>query len=222
MSEIGHIFSRPALLLSALIHPSALGGGAEESSYERMEFLGDRVLSLVVAEMLLERFPKEAEGEIARRHAQLVKRDTLARIAREIDLGRQIVMAKGEEDAGGRENPSLLADACESLIGALYLDGGLATAAQFVRARWNAPLAEAKAPPKDAKTALQEWAQGRGLALPFYRTLSVSGPSHAPDFMVEVSVDGFPSENSRGGSKRAAEQTAAELLLTRLKNTDKA
>ncbi len=212
---LGHVFARPELLTQALTHPSMQQGRRSRTSdpYERLEFLGDRVLGLVVAEMLFDRFPAEAEGALARRHAALVRREAVARVAGEIGLARHLVLAKGEDDAGGRGNPGILADACEAVIGALYADAGFAVAASFVRSRWEKLMEEALAPPKDAKTGLQEWAQGRGKPLPAYRVLGQEGPPHEPIFLMEVSVEGVGSAVGRGASKRVAEQAAAGALL---------
>lgn len=185
-------------------------------SYERLEFLGDRVLGLAIAETLYHRFPDEAEGALARRHAHLVRQDALARIARDLGLGPMMRLSRGEQDLGGQSNPSLLSDVCEALLGALYLDGGFEPAAAVIQRLW-APLIEADpTPPKDAKTALQEWAQGRGLPLPAYTEAGRSGPDHKPLFTVRVSLDGQGSESAQGASKRLAEQIAARRLLARL------
>jgi len=212
---IGHRFRDQDLLTRALMHRSA-SGGAEARSYERLEFLGDRVLGLVVAEMLYERFPREPEGFLARRHAALVRREALARVARRVGLGRHVIMSKGEEEAGGRDSDAILSDACEAVLGAAYLDGGLEPAARFIKAHWPTMMEEAAAPPKDAKTALQEWAQQRGLPLPAYETVSAEGPDHSPVFTVQVSVQGHPAAAATGASKRAAAQAAAASLLETL------
>lgn len=215
--DIGHPFADPQLLVRALTHASATGGPAPSPpTNERLEFLGDRVLGLVIAEMLLKNFPAENEGRIAMRHTALVRREALARVARTIDLGSHMIMARGEEMSGGRNNPSLLADCCEAVIAALYLDGGLAAAGGFIQAYWTAMLAETPEPPKDAKTRLQEWAQGAGLGLPEYRETARTGPHHAPLFTVEGSVLGYPPLSATGPSKRAAEQNAATLLLEKI------
>lgn len=213
-ARLGHRFTNPRLLHEALTHTSAAGQrGHGGSSYERLEFLGDRVLALVVADLLLQRFPRESEGALARRHAALVRRETLAEVARELGLGEFLVLARGEEETGGRDNPALLADVCEALIGALYLDGGLDTARRFIEPRWR-PLIEAdRKPPRDAKTALQEWAQGHGLPLPEYSEVERRGPPHDPEFTVQVAVEGHPPESGAGRSKRLAEQEAARRLL---------
>jgi len=216
---LGHRFGRPELAHEALIHSSAAqGSSGRPASYERLEFLGDRVLGLVVAHLLFERFAGESEGHLARRHAELVRKETLARVAAEIGLGRHIRLSRGEAEAGGRDNPAILADVCEAVIAALFLDGGFEAAAAFVRRHWAALIEEDLTPPKDAKTALQEWAQGRGLDLPAYREVDREGPPHAPLFRVEVSIAGEAPEVASGPSKRAAEQAAAGALLARLED----
>ncbi len=210
---LGHRFARPGLLGLALTHSSASHDGR---SNQRLEFLGDRVLGLVVAQALYERFPDEEEGALAPRLAALVRREALARVAQDIGLGGHVVMSQGEEQAGGCDNPSILADACEAVIAALYLDGGMETAQRFIRRHWLALMEEDTAPPKDAKTKLQEWAQGRGLALPEYTETDRQGPAHAPVFSVQVSVEGADPAAATGPSKRAAEQAAAAALLERI------
>lgn len=216
---LGHRFADPALLVSALTHPSvgsaqARGRArAEAGAYERLEFLGDRVLGLVVAHMLYETFAGEDEGALAKRLASLVRRDTVARVAETIGLGRHLILSRGEADSGGRSNRTLLADALEAVIGALYLDAGLPAAEDFVRRSWAPLVGEAAHPPQDPKTTLQEWAQGAGLPLPDYRTVASEGPPHSPVFSVEVQVEGHPPARGTGRSKRAAEQAAAEALL---------
>lgn len=209
---VGHSFRNLDLLHHALVHSSASPCRGRET-YERLEFLGDRVLGLVVAEMIYRRFPDESEGDLARRHTALVRRDALARVAESIDLGGHIIMSRGEEDAGGRENPAILADVCEALLGALYLDGGLGAAQAFIATHWPTMMEESLAPPKDAKSALQEWAQSRGLPLPVYETIDLKGPDHSPEFTVRVTVEGHPFAEAVGASKRAAAQAAARALL---------
>lgn len=215
MDAIGHSFSDAALLQQAVTHRS-FGNGRGSQHNERLEFLGDRVLGLVIADLLYSRFPEEAEGALARRHAALVRKEALARVAEKIGLSAFLRMSRGEEDAGGRSNAGMLADACEAVIGAAYLDGGLAPVQAFIRANWLPLLEESSAPPKDAKTALQEWAQQRGLPLPEYGTLETSGPDHSPVFRIQVSVKGYPPESASGNSKRVAAQVAAQALLKRL------
>ena len=223
---LGHVFASPELLVDALTHPSLAGvnraaaaGGCARvpgQAYERLEFLGDRVLGLIVAEWLLERFPKEREGSLARRHAALVRREALAVVADAVDLGRYLRLSPGEQGSGGRANLTILADACEAVIGALYLDGGLEVARCFVRRAWGAQIDAAVVPPQDCKTALQEWAQGQGKPLPAYKIVRRSGPAHEPEFEVAVWVEGHPRVHGVGRSRRLAETIAARDLLRQL------
>jgi ribonuclease-3 len=215
MQRLGHRFASLALLLEALTHPSAVGR-ERPRSYERLEFLGDRVLALVLAEMLYDRFPNEAEGPLAKRLSVLAQRETLTEIALELDLGRDLILAISEDMSGGRANPTALGDALEALLGAVYLDGGMAPAAALVRRLWEPLLELAPEPPQDPKTGLQEWAQARGLPLPRYREVGRSGPPHEPLFTIEVSVVGHEPASAAGRSKRAAERAAAEQLLARV------
>jgi ribonuclease-3 len=213
-TRIGYRFSDPGLLREALTHSSAAGRGRRGGrSNERLEFLGDRVLGLVIADLLIRRFAKEGEGGLSRRHAALVRRETLAEIALEVALGDYLVLARSEDETGGRNKPATLANGLEALIGALYLDGGLAPAAAFIRQHFGPRLAAMRTAPQDPKTALQEWAQGRGLALPDYRVVEVAGPAHEPRFEVSVQVGDRPAATAVAGSKRAAEQAAAGRLL---------
>ena len=215
--RLGHAFAEPGLLYQALTHSSAAGSVGEVArSYERLEFLGDRVLGLIVADMLLDRFPGEPEGALARRHAFLVSREALAEVARALDLGAFLRVSRGEDEGGGRTKPALLADVCEALIGALYRDGGLQVARAFVAPHWSPLLDQDRTPPRDAKTGLQEWAQGRGLPLPAYREVAREGPAHDPRFTVAVTVGDLPPAKGSGRSKRLAEQAAARQLLARL------
>lgn len=208
-------FQDRALLEAALVHPSAREG-RQPSDYQRLEFLGDRVIALVVADLLYRRFPQESEGELARRLAALVRREAIAGVADRLELGQALVLARSEDSASGRRNPTTLADACEAVIGAVYADGGFESAAILVRRLW-APLLDGQgAAPRDAKTALQEWAQARGRGLPVYAVASVEGPAHEPAFRVSVAVAGESPEQGGGRSKREAEQAAAAALLARL------
>ena len=209
-----YTFTRPELLRQALTHASTASDRAGRMrSNERLEFLGDRVLGLVVAQLLFEHFLTEEEGALARRYAVLVRRDALADVAADIGLAEYMAISEGEAESGGRQNPSLLADTCEALIAALYLDGGLQAAAAFIRRHWQARMEEYPRPPKDAKTALQEWAQGRGMAPPVYREVAREGPAHAPRFTIEAALSDFPPTTGRGSSKRVAERAAARTLL---------
>jgi len=214
--RLGRAFDNPRLLEDALRHSSACGARGVPESNERLEFLGDRVLGVVIAKMLFEAFPGEPEGDLSRRFAALARAETLARVAADLGLGEAIEMSRSEETAGGRKNPGLLADACEAVIAAVYLDGGLRAAETFISSHWSALLAETPEPPQDAKTALQEWAQGRGLSLPAYRETARTGPEHAPVFEVSVSVDGEQDATGQGPSKRQAEQAAAAAMMGRL------
>ncbi len=210
-AALGHQFDNVSLLGQALTHRGA--ALSPEESNERLEFLGDRVLGLVVADMLCRRFPSEEEGALARRFSSLVRRDALARIATDIGLASRLILTQTEIDSGSRDNPALLADACEAVIAALYRDGGLAAAAGFIGHRWSPLLEEDPTPPLDAKTALQEWAQGCGLTLPVYEERKRLGPAHAPTFTIAVMVDGLRDVQAEGSSKRVAEQAAASLML---------
>jgi len=211
---IGYRFRAPDLLIEALNHSSAAGTAkCTQRSYERLEFLGDRVLGLVIAQALHERFPSESVGDIARRHAMLVKRGALDHVARSIGLADLVRMSRGEEESGGRDNPALLADACEALIAAIYLDGGLNAAAAFITGHWLELIERHVTPPRDPKTALQEWLQARGIQPPGYREVMRSGPAHAPVFCVEVSASGYAPVQASGPSKRSAERAAAQILL---------
>jgi ribonuclease III len=211
---IGYRFADPALLREALTHSSAPGRGRRTS--ERLEFLGDRVVGLAVAELLFRRYLREPEGALSPRLSVLVSEPTLAEVARELGLGRWLKVARSEEEAGGRERPAILADALEALIGAVYLDGGWEAAAGIVRRCVEPRLETMAVPPRDAKSRLQEWAQGRGLGLPDYRVVEVGGLAHAPRFDVVVSLADLPPARATGSSKRAAEQAAAERLLHQL------
>jgi ribonuclease III len=214
---LGHTFDKSELLLEALTHPSAVRRrGISRRGYERLEFLGDRVLGLIVAELLWRRFPTEAEGELTRRHTHLVRRDALAEVAQAVGLGAQVIVSPGEDAAGVRENQSVLADVCEAVIAALYLDGGLPAARRFVESRWEARLSALGEPPRDPKTTLQEWVQARGLPLPAYRTVATEGPAHRRRFTVTVSVEGLNPATASGTSKRAAETAAAAAALATL------
>jgi ribonuclease III len=211
---LGHHFAHEELLTEALTHPSASGRrGTKRRHYERLEFLGDRVLGLVIADLLWRRFPDEKEGELTRRHAHLVRRDAVAEVARAVGLGRHLIVSPSEDSSGVRDNPRILADVCEAVIAALYLDGGFEVAARFIERWWEPRLRASGAPPRDPKTALQEWAQARGLPLPEYRTVPGEGPAHRRVFSVTVRVEGQPPATATGLSKRAAETAAAAAAL---------
>jgi ribonuclease-3 len=221
---LGHRFSRPDLLREALTHRSAVGGrrpgtargrSTGSGSNERLEFIGDRVLGLLIAEWLAERFPDEQEGELGPRLAQLVSQPVLAGIAERLGLPAILSVAPGESRAGVRRLATVLADAMEALIGALYLDAGLAPARAFVHRAWDDAMRTQGAPPKDPKTALQEWLLGRGMKLPEYVVVSRDGPPHDPVFVISVSAAGHTGSGT-AGSKRGAERLAAEDLMKKL------
>lgn len=220
---IGHMFADTERLTRALSHRSVAPSGKARAleTNERLEFLGDRVLGLVIADMLVSAFPTEPEGKLAPRLTALVRAETLAEVARELGLGTHLILSEGEDSSGSRDNASILADACEAVIGALYVDGGLGCARKFIQAYWTPYMKQEKTPPKDAKTGLQEWAQGRGLPLPKYTVSKRSGPDHAPDFTVTVSVLKHGEADGNGSSKRLAEQQAATNLLERLTGGEK-
>jgi ribonuclease-3 len=211
-NRISYQFRDVSLLARALTHPSM--GKAENN--QRLEFLGDGVVGLVVAKIVYDLFPNEQEGELARRQASLVRGETLAKIARGISLGEVLKVALSEVQSGGRDSDSNLEDAMEALIGAIYLDGGLKAAEDFMIPRWSVLAKSAISAPKDAKTALQELAQGRGLPLPNYQTLEVAGSAHAPYFTIEVSVQGFAPAIAKANNKRTAQREAAKILLEKI------
>jgi ribonuclease-3 len=208
---LGHEFIRPELLAEALTHRSAAGAKGVGSN-ERLEFIGDRVLGLVVAEWLIERFPHEQEGKLGPRLALLVSKPSLAAIAEAHGLAELISVAPGEARRGVSGQANVLADALEAMIGAMYLDAGLPPCKAFIRRVMGDLVGAQGAPPKDPKTALQEWALKRAMPLPAYTVIDQSGPSHAPSFVIRVTV-GEASAEARAGAKRAAEQEAARTLL---------
>lgn len=212
--KIGIHFKNPDLLAQALVHSSSRRD--RRQSNERLEFLGDRVLGLAVAALLYHSYPDEDEGDLGYRFTALVRSETLAEVARGLDLGRFLSLSSGEDSTGGRKNPGLLSDACEAVIGAIYLDAGFEPARAFVERHWQPILEHHQRPPKDAKTRLQEWGQSRGLPLPAYRTVRRTGPDHAPRFVVSVTLGDAGHAEGEGASKRMAEQAAAEALLASL------
>lgn len=210
--RIGYQFKNAALLEQALTHRSL---ARDHPHNQRLEFLGDAVLGLMVAELLYSLYPDADEGDLSKRLVALVNGEQLTTIARAWGLGELLFMSPSEEEQRGRENSSNLEDACEALLGAMYLDGGLDAVRGVFTQFWR-PLAETlTSAPKDAKTALQEWAQARALPLPEYKVLSAQGPAHAPDFVIEVTVNGKAAQG-RGTNKRLAERLAAETLLKQL------
>jgi ribonuclease III len=214
--RVGYRFKDLTLRDSALTHISALKGARNRgASYQRLEFLGDHVLGLVISDLLYRTFPKADEGELSRRLADLVRKETCAEIAVSIELGSAIHLGSSEANAGARKRPAILADVCEALIGAVYLDGGYPAAETLIQKLWAVRM-QATAPPlRDPKTVLQEWAQGRGLPTPIYQEVARTGPDHDPVFRVAVQLPKFAPAEGTGRSKRAAEQAAAATMLTR-------
>jgi ribonuclease-3 len=213
-TSIGYRFRDSALLDEALTHATAAKAKGR-ANYQRLEFLGDRVLGLVIAEMLFDAFPAAKEGELSKRLSDLVRRETCAEVARDWGLAGFIRLGAREASSGGSERAPILADVCEALIGAVFLDDGFAAARTLVRSAFEDRMRARHRPSQDPKTALQEWAQARGLPTPVYRTQERSGPDHAPRFTISVEVDGFDAVSADAGSKRAAEQGAAEAFLVR-------
>jgi ribonuclease-3 len=208
--RIGHVFANRALLEHALTHRSA--AKTQLASNERLEFLGDRVLGLTMAEWLVERFPDELEGALTRRLSQLVAWEMLARVADEIGLRAELRVPPSESRAGLLDKASVLADAVEAILGAVYLDAGLEAARGVVKRIFGAHLEAALTPPVSAKNRLQEYTLGRAKGLPVYEVISNVGPSHAPTFVVQVTAEGRSAEGL-GRSKREAEQAAAEAWM---------
>lgn len=210
---LGYQFTQPELAQAALRHPSIIGRREGVAVFERLEFLGDRVLGLVVADLLYTTFPQEAEGPLTRRHSALVRAEALADVARQSGLQNELQLAGNEAAHGGASNDNILADAFEALLGAIYLDGGMAAAAPIVHRIFEPRIHAEPIAQRDAKTMLQEWTQARGPDLPRYEVLAQSGPPHAPVFEVLVTVPGGHSAKGQGSSKQQAQQVAAAALL---------
>ena len=211
--RLAYTFKDNSILTAAMTHASAETRAVGLPDNERLEFLGDRILGLLTADALTKLYPDANEGDLATRLNALVRRETLAEVALEIGLGKCLVLGPGEDQAGGRDKPALLADACEALFAALYRDGGMRAAKRFFDANWKERLSTVTEVPRDAKTRLQEWAQGAGHGTPTYAQVSRAGPDHAPTFTIEVRVEGLKSRRAKGASKREAEQAAAETML---------
>lgn len=212
--RLGHRFTRADLLNEALTHPSI--GAPTRPDNQRLEFLGDRVLGLVMAEALLDDDSKAAEGVLAPRFNALVRKETCADVAREIDLGAVLKLGRSEMKSGGRRKQALLGDAMEAVIAAVYRDAGFETARAMILRLWGARIHQVEEDARDPKTALQEWAQARGEPPPAYVEMARSGPDHAPVFTIEVRLSSGPAAQATAGSKRQAQQAAAQLLLERV------
>ncbi|MGH1404084.1 MAG: ribonuclease III [Alphaproteobacteria bacterium] len=207
--KIGYQFKDIELLETALTHSST----GKDKNYERLEFLGDRVLGLVIASLLFNKFPDEKEGDMAKRLASLVQGQTLAELSGQINLGDFIVFSESEAAAGGAENEHILADVFEAVIGAIYLDGGFEPCRVLIETNWQDVLFTMKKPPQHPKTAIQEWAQGQGLSLPAYEVISQTGPDHAPVFEIELTVKGHDPIRATGRSRAEAEKEAAHQFM---------
>jgi len=215
--QIGHVFADSALLTTALTHVSALKNPSDRwGSYQRLEFLGDHVLGLVVSDMLFRTYPNADEGELSKRLSDLVRRETCADVAKTMGLLDAIKLgAVGAGDASDRLRRSVLGDICEAVIGAVYLDGGYEAAQKMIERAWADRLRKPMRALRDPKTVLQEWAQGKGLPTPTYREVERTGPHHDPQFRVTVELPGMESTEGQGSTKRAAEKAAALSLLKR-------
>ena len=214
-SRIGYRFANRDLLRRALTHASYGDGRRPMPNYERLEFLGDRVLGLIAARKLFDAFEEADEGGLAPRYNALVRKEACARVARRFDLGEALLMSKSEDKAGGRDKDRILGDACEALLAAIYLDGGLQRAQGFFSRFWRDELKALTEKPKDPKTRLQEWALERGMTTPRYRVVDRSGPDHRPRFTVIVSAPPLEDAMGEGGSKQDAERAAAAALIER-------
>jgi ribonuclease III len=210
-ATIGHRPRDPALFERALTHSSR-----SDDDYERLEFLGDRVLGLVIAHWLFELFPTEPEGTLSRRLNSLVSREACAEVARELEIGRRAILGKQAREDGAADSDNVLGDIVEALIGALYLEAGLDRARTFIRTAWGERVSTRDRAPKHPKSALQEWAAARDHRTPVYEVKHRSGPHHAPHFEVEVSIKGVGEARAKGLSKQEAETAAAKALLEKL------
>lgn len=217
--RLGHEFARPELLSQAVTHASMSSANRDDN--QRLEFLGDRVLGLVMAEALLAKDTGATEGQLAPRFNALVRKETCADVAREIDLGAVLRLGRSEMLSGGRRKQALLGDAIEAVIASVYMDAGFEVAKQLILRLWGARLDEVDEDARDAKTALQEWAQARKLQPPTYVEIGRTGPDHAPEFTIEARLGNGEAAKAVAGSKRQAEQAAAQALLTRLEGEDK-
>lgn len=216
-ARLGHEFAAPDYLVRAVTHGSI--ATATRPDNQRLEFLGDRVLGLVMAEALLRADPEAAEGQLAPRFNALVRKETCADMARAMDLGAVLKLGRSEMMSGGRRKEALLGDAMEAVIAAVYLDGGFAAAQQMILHHWAARIASVDDDARDPKTALQEWAQARKQPPPEYIETAREGPDHAPLFTIEARLASGESESARAPSKRAAQQAAASALLARMETT---
>lgn len=214
-TRIAYTFKDRALLERALTHGSYGDGRRKVRSYERLEFLGDRVLGLIAAQRLFHEFDNVDEGGLAHRLNALVNKETCADVARACGLGDALKMSAGEERLHGREKTSILGDACEAILGAIYLDGGMSEAEAFFDRFWSEAFEALREQPKNPKSRLQEWAASSGHGTPEYHMLERTGPDHRPVFIVEVQLKGLPPAKGEGGSKAEAQKHAAIAMLER-------
>jgi ribonuclease-3 len=215
-AAIGHDYADSQLLFRALTHVSAASSEVtRRDTYQRLEFLGDRVLGLAVSDMLYRVFPEADEGELSRRLADLVRKESCAEVAIEWGVGPHIRLGDGEAQTGGRKKIAILGDICEALIGAAFLDAGFDAARGIVERAWTSRMHAPRRPLRDPKTALQEWAQARGKPTPVYKEVGRSGPPHAPVFVIAVEIENMDGAEATGSSKRIAEQSAAQAFLIR-------
>lgn len=212
--RLGHEFARPDLIVRAVTHPSMSTPNRDNN--QRLEFLGDRVLGLVMSEALFKADREASEGVLAPRYNALVRKETCAEVAREIDVGAVLKLGRSEQKSGGRRKQALLGDAMEAIIAAIYLDAGFEVARDVVLKLWGNRVEEVKLDARDPKTSLQEWAQARGEQPPRYVELDRSGPDHQPVFVIEVRLSSGPTAQATAGSKRQAEQAAAKALLQKV------
>ena len=212
---LGYQFKNSKLIERALTHASVRSVSANRHDNERLEFLGDRVLGLAVAEMLHGALPDQQEGELARYFSRLVRGATCASVGRDIGIGEFLILSESEASAGGRDKDTILADAVEAVLGAVFIDGGFEAGKTAVTRLWGDRFKLSATSVVDAKSALQEWAQGRGMPLPKYDEVARDGPDHAPQFTTEVRIKGVEPQRGEGASKRLAEQDAARAMLRR-------
>ena len=214
--KLGYRFRDPQLLELALTHASVAEGARKQADNERLEFLGDRVLGLMIAEALMEAFPEAEEGELSRRFHALVSREACADVARYLELGSAVRLAAGETKSGGRTNPTILGDTCEALMAAVYIDGGYDAVIRSFAPLWRQALHDSEnASRSNPKSFLQEWAVAHGKGAPAYNLTGRRGPDHAPIFTIEVVIDGLAPQSATGRSRQEAEKTAALGLIER-------
>lgn len=213
--KIGYHFEDEHWLERAMTHSST----NEDYNYQRLEFLGDRVLGLVIADALFRNFKGEREGGLAKRHTALIQGPTCAIVGLAHNLNDFIIMSSSEEESGGRTNENIIADIVESMLGAIYIDGGYEAAKKVILELWGDTITTVEKAPQDPKTELQEWVQARGLELPVYEIIDKSGPDHAPVFTIQVTVDGFDPLTADGPSRRQTEKTVARQMLKVIKDS---